>query len=70
MSLRYMRKRNGFHIYLHFLLINPLSFIISGLCGTFNGDVANDLMMPNGTVYKGDGSEVRGQPIPFIEAWR
>jgi hypothetical protein len=44
--------------------------VVEGLCGTFNEDVADDLTLPNGTIYAGDGSELQGQPRPFIQAWR
>ena len=45
-------------------------YSLSGLCGVFDGDVSNDLTMPDGSVFNGNGSEEREQPREFIEAWR
>ena len=42
----------------------------AGLCGFFDGDSSNDLMMSDGSIYAGAGSEERGQPKPFSEDWR
>ncbi|ELT95338.1 hypothetical protein CAPTEDRAFT_211586 [Capitella teleta] len=42
----------------------------SGLCGTFNDNVNDDLMFPNGTIYTGDGSGTQEQPREFNKAWR
>ena len=44
--------------------------LFSGLCGVFDGDVTNDLTMPDGTVYTGPGSGAREQPREFSKAWR
>jgi hypothetical protein len=42
----------------------------SGLCGVYNGNPLDDLTLPDGTIYTGDGSAVGEQPRPFNKAWR
>ncbi|CAH1783178.1 unnamed protein product [Owenia fusiformis] len=41
-----------------------------GLCGLYNGNSADDLMLPNGTIYSGEGDQPTEQPMPFLESWR
>lgn len=45
-------------------------FYVTGLCGTFNGDITDDLTLPDGTIYTGPGSAVREQPRNFSKEWR
>ncbi len=49
----------------NFPLIHP-----AGLCGTYDGNIRNDLTLPDGTVYTGRGSAKKGQPKEFNKAWR
>ena len=49
---------------------DAIMLLSAGLCGFFDGDSSNDLMMSDGSVYAGAGSEERGQPRPFSEDWR
>ncbi|XP_064619608.1 von Willebrand factor D and EGF domain-containing protein-like [Lineus longissimus] len=43
---------------------------VEGLCGTFDKNVANDLMLRDGTVYTGRGTNRGGQPNDFNTNWR
>ena len=40
--------------------------IYLGLCGNFDGDKDNDMMMSDGTLYTGKTK----QPIEFSKSWR
>jgi len=41
-----------------------------GLCGNFDGDSTNDLIMRDGSLYTGHGSNSNGRPKPFSTDWR
>ncbi|CAH1784921.1 unnamed protein product, partial [Owenia fusiformis] len=41
-----------------------------GLCGTFNDNPQDELMMRDGTIYRGPGSDRGGQPKAFSQEWR
>ncbi|CAH1784930.1 unnamed protein product, partial [Owenia fusiformis] len=41
-----------------------------GLCGTFNDNPQDELMMLDGSIYQGPGSDRGGQPKLFNQEWR
>ena len=42
----------------------------SGLCGQHTGSGEDDFLMPDGSIYLGEGTGEGEQPFGFIEAWR
>lgn len=47
------------------------SFInVLGLCGFYNNDKDDDLMLRNGTIFSGEGSNRGEQPKEFNLDWR
>ena len=54
-----------------FILPSPYDWQnTEGLCGTYDGNKANELQMPDGSIYRGKGSKKAGQPRDFSLAWR
>ena len=44
--------------------------LYAGLCGLFDGDARNDLILPDGKIYPGPGKYRGEQPRGFNQAWR